>query len=103
MFADLHLHSIYSDGTDTPDELISLAVEYGTSVISIADHDSITAYDKITNTSDSSVTVIPAVEISAIIEHSYLHMLGYHINVHFGRIGGIYPKNIGRKNSEYSY
>jgi predicted metal-dependent phosphoesterase TrpH len=62
--------------------LISLAVEHGISVISITDHDSITAYDNITNTSDSSVMVIPAVEISTILEHSYLHMLGYHINVH---------------------
>ena len=82
MFADLHLHSDYSDGTDTPNELISLAVKHGISVISIADHDSIAAYDNIINTSDSSVTIIPAVEISTILEHSYLHMLGYHINVH---------------------
>ena len=82
MFADLHLHSIYSDGTDTPDELISLAAKHGINVISIADHDSITAYDNITNTSDSSVKIIPAVEISIILKHSYLHMLGYHINVH---------------------
>ena len=47
MFADFHLHSIYSDGTDKPDELISLAFNHDISVISIADHDSITAYSNI--------------------------------------------------------
>ena len=81
MFADLHLHSIYSDGSDTPEELGSLAIRHGISVISIADHDSITAYDNTTVLSNLSVTIIPAVEISTILEHSFLHILGYYINV----------------------
>ena len=41
MFADLHLHSTYSDGTDTPLELCSLAQDCGVRVISITDHDTI--------------------------------------------------------------
>ena len=81
MFADLHLHSIYSDGTDTPNELISLAVNYGISVISITDHDSIAAYENIATEHNSKVKVIPAVEISTILDHSYVHMLGYFINI----------------------
>ena len=79
MFADLHLHSIYSDGTDTPDELIILAKNNNIKVISIADHDSISGYKNIT-LCDSEIKIIPAIEISTILEHNYLHILGYYID-----------------------
>ena len=80
MFADLHLHSIYSDGTDTPDELIRLSIDNGIKVISISDHDTVSGYDNIVNFCVSDVTVIPAIEISTVLEHSYLHILGYYID-----------------------
>ena len=37
--ADLHTHSIYSDGKYTPDEVCRRARFYGVEVISITDHD----------------------------------------------------------------
>ena len=77
MFADLHLHSTCSDGTNTPEELISLAVNHGISIISITDHDSIAAYKNIYN---PSVRIIPGVEISTVFEHTILHILGYYID-----------------------
>ena len=33
MFCDLHAHSTFSDGTDTPTELVALAEEEGKSII----------------------------------------------------------------------
>jgi predicted metal-dependent phosphoesterase TrpH len=82
MFADLHLHSIYSDGTDTPDGLISLAITHKISVVAISDHDSISAYNNITNLNNSVIKLIPAVEISTVLNHNFLHVLGYYINIH---------------------
>ena len=52
MFADLHLHSVHSDGSDTPDELISLAKKHKISVISIADHDTVSGYKHISDTKE---------------------------------------------------
>ena len=37
--ADLHVHSLYSDGKYTPDEVCRRAKEAGVEVISITDHD----------------------------------------------------------------
>ena len=41
MVADLHLHSIYSDGSYTPEELVKEADNKGFSTIAIADHDTV--------------------------------------------------------------
>ena len=40
-YADLHIHSNYSDGIKSPEEIINLAIEEGIKYISITDHDSI--------------------------------------------------------------
>lgn len=76
MYADLHLHSVFSDGTDTPDELITLAKSNGIKVVSITDHDSISAYKRLTIINDSEIKIIPAIEISTVLYHNYLHILG---------------------------
>jgi len=80
MFADLHMHSTYSDGTDTPDELIRLSIDNGIKVISISDHDTVSGYNNIVNFCASKVSVIPAIEISTVLGHRYLHILGYYID-----------------------
>ena len=36
---DLHMHSIYSDGSYTPEELVISARQKGLSAISLTDHD----------------------------------------------------------------
>jgi predicted metal-dependent phosphoesterase TrpH len=74
MFADLHLHSVYSDGTDTPDELITLALKNKISVISITDHDSIIGYKNVSNINNLAIKIILGIEISTIFEHAYLHI-----------------------------
>ena len=42
---DLHIHSNLSDGELSPKEIIDRAVNNGISVIAIADHDTIEAYN----------------------------------------------------------
>ncbi|MGI5899647.1 MAG: PHP domain-containing protein [Christensenellales bacterium] len=80
MFADLHLHSIYSDGTDTPKELIQLSLDAGLKVIAISDHDTVSAYDNAADLHALGITIIPAIEISTVLGHHYLHLLGYFID-----------------------
>ncbi|MDQ2088220.1 PHP domain-containing protein, partial [Herbivorax sp. ANBcel31] len=47
MFADLHIHSFYSDGTNSPKELVKLAKENNVSVIAMADHDTIEGVEEL--------------------------------------------------------
>ena len=41
MFADLHLHTNFSDGTYTPEELAERAGELGLAAIALTDHDTV--------------------------------------------------------------
>ncbi len=80
-YADLHLHTIFSDGTYTPKQLIQEAAKVGLSVIAVADHDNI---DAIAPTLEESrgkkIEVLPAVELSAEYEGCEIHILGYLID-----------------------
>lgn len=82
MYADLHLHSTFSDGTDTPAELFALAEENGLRVIAIADHDCVGGVAAaMAQGLPGKVSLIPAIEVSTIANRRLLHMLGYFIDV----------------------
>ncbi|PKN02059.1 MAG: hypothetical protein CVU77_01170 [Elusimicrobia bacterium HGW-Elusimicrobia-1] len=84
LFADLHLHTAYSDGTFSPVELVRYAQKAGLSAISITDHD---ITDGITEGlkegAKRGVEVIPGIELSAELKTSgehEMHILGYYLN-----------------------
>lgn len=43
---DLHTHSFYSDGTDSPGEIVRLAAEKGLSAVALTDHDTVDGLDE---------------------------------------------------------
>ena len=59
---DLHIHSMYSDGTYTVKEIIERAKENQVELISICDHNCIKAYDELEN-KKLDVKILPGVEI----------------------------------------
>lgn len=76
--ADLHCHSTYSDGTDTPERLIDFAIEIGLSGLSITDHDTVSAYqDAIPYAKERKFLILPGVEFSASHHGHSVHILGY--------------------------
>jgi predicted metal-dependent phosphoesterase TrpH len=83
-YVDLHTHSIYSDGTMTPTQLVSLAADAGIKAIALCDHDSLSGIDEaLIAGNNSDIEVIPAVELS--VQHknySDIHLLGYYIDHH---------------------
>lgn len=79
-YADLHIHSSFSDGSLTPNEIIQLAIKKDIRYISITDHDSIEAYNNITDNL-SNINIIPGVEISSRYYEQEVHILGYYINI----------------------
>ncbi len=80
-FADLHLHTIFSDGTYTPQELISVSLKSGLSAIAVVDHDTTSGVEpaiKIGN--ERGIEVLAGVELSAEYEGLEVHILGYLID-----------------------
>lgn len=80
---DLHIHTTVSDGALTPKEVIDEACKNGVSVIAIADHDTVDAYNnelfeyaKIKN-----IKLINAVEISTKTKKAGVHVLGYNLDL----------------------
>ena len=83
---DLHVHSNHSDGTCSPEELVSLAQTSGVSVFALTDHDTVSGVQKAKEaavqsaTSGSKVTVISGVEISAAYKKKDIHILGLFVD-----------------------
>lgn len=79
--ADLHMHTSFSDGRLSPQQLIDMSVTAGLSVISITDHDNVNALrEGINYGTEKGVQVIPGVEISADLNGQEIHILGYFID-----------------------
>lgn len=64
MVIDLHTHTSYSDGTDTPAQLINKALAAGISIIGLTDHDSISGWQEATNALRTGISLVPGAEIS---------------------------------------
>jgi len=76
--ADLHCHSCYSDGTDTPQALVDLAIKSGLSGLSITDHDTKDAYaEALPYARQKGVHLLPGIEFSAAYQSDPIHVLGY--------------------------
>jgi len=79
--ADMHLHTVYSDGVLTPDELFSKAKLAGLSAISVTDHDTIDCCDECVELSKKyNIDYITGVEFSCFEETVEYHVLGYHLD-----------------------
>ncbi|MBI5833732.1 MAG: PHP domain-containing protein [Armatimonadetes bacterium] len=78
---DLHSHTVCSDGTLTPAELVAAAAAAGLRALAITDHDNVDAYDRLPD-DRQDVEIIVGVELSLTWARGNLHLLGYHIDPH---------------------
>ena len=77
-FADLHVHSYYSDGTCSPGQILKTAEELGIGVLAVADHDVFEGSAELCEISKNSpVNCIPAVEITCDDNGRQVHVLAY--------------------------
>lgn len=80
---DLHVHSTYSDGSLTPEELVSLALASGLSAFALTDHDTTEGIDQaVEAAAGTGLEVIPGIEFSTRFLHRDIHILGYWIDHH---------------------
>lgn len=80
-FIDLHVHSNISDGSLTPVELVDTAKKIGLKAFALTDHDTVAGIpEALSAAKNSSVTVIPGIEISAEYKGIDIHILGLNID-----------------------
>lgn len=78
---DLHIHTIFSDGSLTPFDVVRLASQKGLYSISITDHDTIEGIKSaMDNGRVFDIIVIPGIEISCQFHNEEIHLLGYFID-----------------------
>ncbi len=81
MPADLHIHTAFSDGTFTPEEIVRLAKKAGLKTISITDHDVIDGIEPAMKEGEKlGIKVIPGIEFTTEIPNTEIHILGYYID-----------------------
>jgi len=74
---DLHTHSLASDGTDTPGELINKAHAHGITVLGLMDHDTVAGWDEAINYLRPGMSLVLGSEISCqTLDGTSVHMLG---------------------------
>ncbi|MBO5423557.1 MAG: PHP domain-containing protein [Fibrobacteraceae bacterium] len=77
-FADLHLHTKFSDGELSVEDLIRLAKKKGLRCISITDHDNLDSFQAaIEPAREANLEIIPGIEISSVWQGRDIHILGY--------------------------
>lgn len=82
-FADLHIHTSFSDGSWTPSQAVEYAKKIKLSAIAISDHDSIDGIEEAFTAAKNQIEIIPAIEMSAMLEKPSkceIHILGYYID-----------------------
>lgn len=78
---DLHTHTIASDGTHTPQQLISRAARLAVKVIAITDHDTTAGVAEAQAAGEQmDVEVIAGVEINTDVPGAEVHILGYFVD-----------------------
>ena len=85
---DLHLHSTFSDGTFTPEELVKMASEVGLKGVSITDHDTVDGTGEALSAGKKyGIRVISGVELSVFLDDFNFHLLGYNFDWQNKRLG----------------
>lgn len=77
---DLHMHSRYSDGSDTPAQILQNAQKIGLSLLSITDHNRVGAYDDLADPSVRSLfdgKIIKGCEFTTVFHGEIIEILGY--------------------------
>jgi 3',5'-nucleoside bisphosphate phosphatase len=80
--ADLHLHTLFSDGTFTPEELAQRGAQLGLVAMALTDHDTVEGCARMEQSCQSlGVEFIPGAELTAEFDGYEVHLLGYFLDV----------------------
>ena len=76
MAVDLHTHSAFSDGTDSPAELVAHAARARLEAIALTDHDNLDGIDEARSAAAAAgIELVPGVELSLEWAHGGFHLV----------------------------
>lgn len=88
MKADLHCHSHFSDGKETPSFLLQRAREQAVTHLALTDHDCIDGIAQLRSEADG-ITIINGVELSCLWNKIEIHVVGLFIDIEDSNIGNL--------------
>ena len=87
LFADLHLHTNFSDGTYTPEELVSQAAKHHLAAIALTDHDTVEGCERAGAACKAlEIEFIAGAELTAEQSENEIHILGYFLDTHNSKL-----------------
>ncbi|MCU0952631.1 MAG: PHP domain-containing protein, partial [Burkholderiaceae bacterium] len=79
--ADLHAHSIYSDGTMTPQALVERAARHGVQLFALTDHDELSGIAQAQDAARAlALPFVPGVEVSVTFAGHTVHIVGLDVD-----------------------
>jgi len=80
-FADLHLHTLFSDGTFTPEDLAGHGARLGFAALALTDHDTVEGCARmVVACAAAGMEFIPGTELTAEHDDTEVHILGYFLD-----------------------
>jgi len=80
--ADLHLHTIYSDGIYTPESLVRTAIQRRLRAVAVTDHDSVSGVARTCEAAvDTGLEVVPGIELAVPYGDTELHIVGLFLDI----------------------
>lgn len=81
-YIDLHVHSSASDGSLTPEEVVSLARDAGLRYFALTDHDTVDGVEQALQYAGNfeDIDVIPGIELSCYYKNREIHIVGLFVN-----------------------
>lgn len=77
----MHIHTYFSDGLQSPDDVAAIARNNGVELVSVTDHDTMLAYPSVISACEKrGVKIVRGIEVSAYYKGVRLHTLGYNLN-----------------------
>ena len=88
---DLHCHSIFSDGSWTPEQLVEEGVRIGLSALALTDHNTVAGLPRFLAAAEGKpIDAVPGCEFSTEYQGTELHILGLMIRPeHYGPINDL--------------
>lgn len=103
MAVDLHLHTIHSDGTWSPTQLVEKAISLRLKHIAITDHDTVAGLAEAEKVAGDKLEIIPGIEINTVWSDDAgkmhdVHILGYFIDRSNAKLKAVMEKQQWARN-----
>ncbi|MCU1494884.1 MAG: hypothetical protein JWO62_2648 [Acidimicrobiaceae bacterium] len=78
---DLHSHSSFSDGSESPERVVELAAAAGCTAVALTDHDTTEGLPRATvRAAELGIAIVPGCEVSCAFSPGAMHVLSYFVS-----------------------